>query len=385
MAKKINEVFSILEMRDMAKAKLPSVMFDYLEGSAEDELTFDWNRESFQKYEFVPRTLKDVSKIDLSTSIQGVPVGLPVISAPTGMSRMFHWEGEKAVVRATHKAGTAYSLSTVSTTSIEDVAKESKGPLFFQIYAWHNREMVLDFIDRCRQTDYQGLMLAVDLASLGKRERDLRNGHGRPAVLRKNTALGALSKPEWLFNFLTKPKMRMANMVNHLPHGGDALKVVDTVNAQFRADVSWQDAEDMMKQWNGKFMLKGIQCVEDAVKAAELGVSGIILSNHGGRQLDGAPAGMDILPEVVAAVGKDVEVFVDGGITRGSDIIKAIALGAKGCLIGRAYLYGLAAGGETGVTRVYDILRDEMTRVMQLIGCNSISELDASYVRRHVK
>lgn len=380
----INEVFSILEMRDMAKSKLPSVMFDYLEGSSEDELTFEWNRNSFSKYEFVPRTLNDVSNIDLSSTFQGVKIDLPVISAPTGMSRMFHWEGEKAVVRATHKAGTAYSLSTVSTTSIEDVAKESNGPLFFQIYAWHDRKMVLDFIERCRTQNYQGLMLAVDLASLGKRDRDLRNGHGRPAVLRKNTALGALSKPEWLINFLTKPKMRMANMVNHLPHGADALKVVDTVNAQFRADVTWKDAEEMMAQWNGKFMLKGIQCVEDAIKAAELGVTGIILSNHGGRQLDGAPAAMDILPEVKAAVGDRVEIFVDGGITRGSDIIKAVALGASGCLIGRAYLYGLAAGGEAGVTRVYDILRDEMVRVMKLIGARSINELDASYVRKHV-
>jgi L-lactate dehydrogenase (cytochrome) len=244
--------------------------------------------------------------------------------------------------------------------------------------------MVLDFIERCKKQNYRGLMLAVDLASLGKRERDLRNGHGRPAVLRRNTALGALGKPEWLFNFLTKPKMRMANMVNHLPHGADALKVVDTVNAQFRADVSWKDAKQMMKQWNGKFILKGIQCVDDAIKAAELGVSGIILSNHGGRQLDGAPAAMDILPEVVAAVGSQVEIFVDGGITRGSDIIKAVALGATGCLIGRAYLYGLAAGGEEGVTRVYDILKDEMERVMKLIGCPSISQLDASYVRKHL-
>ncbi len=380
----VNEVFSILEMRDLARKKLPGVMFDYLEGSAEDERTFDWNRNSFSKYEFVPRTLTDVSSIDLSTTFQGVHIDIPVISAPTGMSRMFHWEGEKAVVRATHKAGTAYALSTVATTSIEDVAKESNGPLFFQIYAWHNKEMVKDFIERSRHNNYKGLMLAVDLAALGKRDRDLRNGHGRPSVLRRNTALGALGKPAWLFNFLTKPKMRMANMVDHLPHGADALKVVDTVNAQFRSDVTWNDATEMMQQWNGKFMLKGIQCVEDAVKAAELGVSGIILSNHGGRQLDGAPAAMDILPEVVAAVGDKVEVFVDGGITRGSDIIKAIALGAKGCLIGRAYLYGLAAGGEQGVTRVYDILKDEMERTMKLIGCRSIGELNSSFVRKHV-
>ena len=380
---KLDECFSIADLRQLAIKNLPSVMFDYLEGSAEDEITAEWNRSSFSKYEFVPRVLKDVSKIDLSTKCQGVSIDIPIITAPTGMTRMFHWEGEKAVVRATHKAGTAYSLSTVATTSIEDISKESKGPLFFQIYAWHDREMVCDFIERCKKSNYDGLMLAVDLASLGKRERDLRNGHGRPSVLRKNTALSALSKPAWLFNFLTKPKLRMANMVEHLQHGADALKVVDSVNQQFSASVTWEDAKELQKLWGGKFMLKGIQSVEDAVLAAEMGATGIILSNHGGRQLDGAPAGLDLLPDVVKAVGSDIEVIVDGGITRGSDVIKAIALGAKSVLIGRAYLYGLAAGGEAGVTKTYDILRDEMTRVMQLIGCSSLSELGEQHVKRH--
>ena len=380
----LNECFSIADLRELAIKKLPSVMFDYLEGSAEDELTAEWNRNSFSKYEFVPRVLKDVSKIDLSTSFQGIDIDLPIVTAPTGMTRMFYWEGEKAVVRATHKAGTAYSLSTVSTTSIEDVANESKGPLFFQIYAWHDRKMVYDFIERCKRSNYDGLMLAVDLASLGKRERDLRNGHGRPAILKRNTALSALSKPGWLFNFLTKPKMQMANMVDHLPHGADALKVASTVNDQFSASVTWEDAKELQKLWGGKFMLKGIQSVEDAILAAEMGATGIILSNHGGRQLDGAPTGLDLLPDVVKAVGPNVEVIIDGGIMRGSDVIKAIALGASSVLIGRAYLYGLAAGGEAGVTRTYDILRDEMTRVMQLIGCSSIAELGPQYVKRHV-
>ncbi|MBL4586998.1 MAG: alpha-hydroxy-acid oxidizing protein [Flavobacteriales bacterium] len=379
---KLSECFSITDLRLLAQKNLPSVMFDYLEGAAEDEITKKWNEESFSNYEFVPRVLRDVSTIDLSTNVQGINIDLPIISAPTGMTRMFHHQGEKAVVRATHKAGTAYALSTVATTSIEAVAAESVGPLFFQIYAWHDKKMVADFIERCKKADYAGLMLAVDLASLGKRERDLRNGHGRPSILRRRTALAALSKPKWLYNFLTKPKMRMANMVEHLPHGADALKVVDTVNQQFIASVTWKDAEEMRKAWNGKFMLKGIQCVEDAVKAAEIGASGIILSNHGGRQLDGAPTAFDILPEVAAAVGNDMEIIIDGGIQRGSDVIKAIALGAKAVLIGRAYLYGLAAGGEEGVTRSYDILQEEMIRVMQLIGCSSLKELNAGYVKK---
>ena len=378
----LDEAFSIEDLKKIAQQKVPSVMFDYLQGGSEDEHTLDWNRSAFSNYEFVPKVLRDVSSIDLSTEVQGVKLKIPIITAPTGMSRMFHHLGEKAAVKASHKAGAAYSLSTVSTTSIEDVAKESTGPLFFQIYAWHDKNMVLDFIERCQKEKYDGLMLAVDLATLGKRERDLKNGHGRPAVIRKNTALSAISRPEWLYHFLTKPKWKMANMVNHLPHGANAMKVIDNVNAQFRADVDWKDAQEMMKLWKGKFMLKGIQSVDDAVKATEIGASGIVISNHGGRQLDGAPAPLDLLPEIVKTVGSDIEVLMDGGIMRGSDVIKAIALGAKSVLIGKAYLYGLAAGGEVGVSKTYEILTDEMIRVMRLIGCKSISELNSSYVKK---
>jgi L-lactate dehydrogenase (cytochrome) len=373
---------SIADMKKLAIKNLPSVMFDYIEGSAEDEITARWNKEAFQKYEFVPRVLKDVSTIDLSTTIQGIDVALPIITAPTGMSRMFHHLGESAVVKATHQAGTIYTLSTVATTSIESVAAASKGPKFFQIYAWHDKNMVRDFIERCKKEQYDGLMLAVDLASLGKRERDLRNGHGRPGALRKNTAKSAIKKPVWLYHYLTQPKWTMANMVEHLPHGAVAEKVLESVNQQFSASVTWQDAKEMMQLWNGPFMLKGIQSVADAVLAVELGATGIIISNHGGRQLDGAPAPLDLLPEVVKAVGKNIEILIDGGITRGADVIKAIALGAKGVLIGRAYLYGLAAGGEEGVARVYEILKDEMVRVMQLIGCASLKDLDESFVRK---
>lgn len=379
---KLSDCHTIDDLRKLAKKRVPSVMFDYLQGGSEDELTLKWNREAFSKYEFVPRVLRDVSKIDLSSTIQGVDLQLPYLIAPTGMSRMFHHLGERAVVKAAHNHGSAYTLSTVSTTSIEDVVAESQGPTFFQIYAWHDHNMVLDFIERCKKSQYNGLMLAVDLASLGKRERDLRNGHGNPGALRKNTALGALKRPAWLYHFLTQPKWTMANMVDHLPHGAEALKVVDTVNEQFSASVDWDDAKHLMDLWGGKFMLKGIQCVEDAVRAAEMGASGIIISNHGGRQLDGSPATLDLLPEVVKAVGSDLEVLIDGGVLRGSDIVKAMALGAKGVLIGKAYLYGLAAGGEAGVNRTFEILTEEVIRVMQLIGCKSIAELDASYVKR---
>jgi len=378
----LSDCHTIADLRTLAQQKLPSVMFDYIHGGAEEELTLRWNREAYAKWEFVPRVLRNVERVDLSTTVQSVNLDIPIIAAPTGMSRMFHYLGEKAVVKAAHAAGSAYSLSTVSTTSIEDVAATSQGPKFFQIYAWHDKKMVSDFIERCKKAKYDGLMLAVDLPALGKRERDLRNGHGRPGVLRRNTALAALSKPQWLYRYLTSPKWVMANMTQHLPHGAEALKVIEEINAQFDATVDWQRAEAMMAQWGGKFMLKGIQSVEDAVMTADMGASGIIISNHGGRQLDGSPSTLSLLPEIVAAVGHRTEVLLDGGIERGSDVVKALALGAKGVLMGKAYLYGLAAGGEEGVARSYAILRDEMERVMRLIGVSSLQELNASHVRK---
>jgi len=381
MTKLSKKAHSIADLRKLAIKKLPSVMFDYIEGSAEDELTAKWNIEAYQKYEFVPRILRDVSKIDLSTTVQGIDIDLPIISAPTGMSRMFHHEGERAVARATKNAGSIYTLSTVSTCSIEEIAATSTGPLFFQLYAWRDEKIVLDFLKRCKESGYKGLMLAVDLAALGKRERDLRNGHGT-AKLKINTALSALSRPNWLYHFITKPVWKMANMLEHLPHGAKVIKTVENINEQFDSTVDWNDAAKLLKLWDGPFMLKGIQSVEDAVKAVDLGATGIIISNHGGRQLDGAPAPLDLLPDVVAAVGNDIEILIDGGIRRGSDVIKAIALGAKACLIGRPYLYGLGAAGEEGVTQAYSILKDEMTRVMQLLGCRSIAELDTSYVKK---
>jgi L-lactate dehydrogenase (cytochrome) len=381
---RVNDCHSIADLRKVAHARMPSVLFDYIEGGAEDEITVSWNREAFANFSFLPRTLRDVSRVNLSTTVQGIKIDLPVIAAPTGMTRMFHHEGELAVARASHLAGTAYTLSSVATTSIEDVAAVAKGPLFFQVYVWHNRKMVNDFIERCRKMNYSGIMLAVDLAALGKRERDIHHGHGQAAKLKWNMARSAIIKPSWLYHYLKQPKWRMANMLQYLPHGALADKVLDKVNEQFDPSVSWEDARELMKAWGGKFILKGIQSKEDAILAAEMGASGIVISNHGGRQLDGAIATLDLLPEIVDAVGKDVEIMIDGGITRGSDVIKALALGAKACLIGRAYMYGLGAGGEKGVSRCYEILRDEMVRVMQLIGCSDVRELGPQYLRKRI-
>ncbi len=377
---RLSKCYAIKDLRHAAKKSLPGVMFDYIAGGAEDEITVRRNLESFQHYQFVPRVLKDVTHINLTTTIQGVRSRLPIICAPTAMSRTFHYLGEKAVAKAAGQAGIPYTLSTVATTSIEDIAKISNGVKFFQIYAWRNRQMVKDFISRCRQSQYQAIMLAVDFPTLGNRERDLRNGHGHLSEQRLKILAGALMHPKWFYRYLTSAPLTMANMVEFLPHGGDAAKTIDKVNELFDASITWQDAAEIQKLWGGPFILKGIQSVADAKLAVELGASGIVLSNHGGRQLDGAPPAMDLLPAVKAAVNDSLEIYIDGGIRRGSDVIKAIALGATACLIGRPYLYGLAAGGEAGVSHALNIFSTEMTRVMQLIGCDSVSKLSVDYV-----
>jgi L-lactate dehydrogenase (cytochrome) len=378
----IQQCFSIADLKKAAKKAIPSVMFDYIEGGAEDERTIARNKQSFLNYEFVPRVLRDVSRIDLSTQVQDVASRLPIVIAPTAMSRMFHYQGELAVARAAKSRGIPYSLSTLSTYSIEEVAAVSDIPGFFQIYVWKEAEMIDDFMQRCKNNGYQGLMLTVDMPTPGNRERDYRNGHGNPKQQKRKVALGALTKPRWLYRFLTSPSMRMANMVEHLPHGGDLAKTIESVNRQFDASVTWDRAKQMRDKWQGKFLIKGIQSLADAKKAVEIGATGIVISNHGGRQLDGAPPAMDILPEIRDAVGKDLEIIIDGGVRRGSDVIKAIALGATACLIGRPYLYGLAAAGEAGVDKALSIFETEMERVMMLIGCDSIAKLDESYIRR---
>lgn len=381
---RLSRCYSIDDLRTLARTRLPGVIFDYIERGAEDEVTQRRNIDVFNHYAFVPRVLRNVADIQLDTRVQGIPVSMPLVLAPTGLTRMFHHQGEMAVARAAHEMGLIYSLSTVSTTAIEEVPKNTATGNFFQMYVWHNKAIVNDLVARCRASGYKALYLAVDTPALGNRERDLQNGQKIPLLLKANIIKGALqpSRWPWLINFLKISPLRFANLVAHVAQGAQLEKVVTDINAQFDPAVSWDDARALQQQWGGPFIIKGIQSVADAILAADMGASGIVLSNHGGRQLDGAPAALDILPEVAAAVGTRTEVYVDGGIRRGSDVIKAVALGARACLIGRPYLYGLAAGGEAGVRLSLQILRDEMQRVMQLIGCTRIDELTPDYVHR---
>lgn len=383
MTNRIDNCFSITDLRNLARRKLPRVIFDYLEGGAEDEVTLYRNNAGFGAYDLIPRTLVDVSEIDLSTTILGQEVTFPVVLSPTGMSRLFHHQGEMAVVPAADRAGIIYSLSSVSSYDIETVGKATDGPKWFQIYVWRDRVVIRDFIQRCREAGYQALCLTVDLAVLGKRERDLRNGMTMPPQLSMGSILDAALHPCWSWNYITRPKLELANIASMPELGLDNVTTQSQhVNQQLDPSVTWDDLAWMVEQWNGPFAVKGILSATDARMAVETGVNGIIVSNHGGRQLDHAAAPVDVLPEIIDAVGDRAEVILDGGIRRGSDVVKALSLGARACMMGRPYLYGLGAGGQPGVARAIEIIRSEIQRTMQLTGCTRVADLDSSYIRK---
>ena len=382
-ARRLARSHSIADLRRLAKRRLPRAVFDYADGAAEDEVTARRNEAAFEDYDLLPRVLRDVSSVDLSTTVLGTPVSMPVLLAPTGMTRLFHHDGETAAARAAHRAGVVYTLSSLSTVSIEDLAAASDGPRWFQIYVWKDRGLVREFFDRCRAAGYDALMLTVDMPVLGQRERDLRNGMTTPPSLTLGSALDAALHPSWWWNFLTKPRIGFANVAGKGDAGhGDLTALWTYINTQFDPSVTWRDLEWMIGEWNGAFAVKGVLDAEDAARAASLGARGIVVSNHGGRQLDHSPASLDALPAVVEAVAGRAEVILDGGIRRGADVAKALALGARACAIGRAYLYGIGAGGEQGVDRALELLRAELRRALALLGCPSVTALGPEHVRR---
>ena len=372
---------SIADLRHAAKRRLPKAVFDYMDGAAEDEVTRYYNQADFGRYELLPRFLVDVKNVDMSTSVLGANIGVPFILAPTGMSRLFHHTGEKAVARAAHKARTMYSLSSVATTSIEDVASVSKGPKMLQLYVWRDREILKDFIRRAKASGYTALCLTVDLPMAGQRERDLKNGFTVPPQIKLSNILDTMLRPDWLCDFLTSPRMMLENVRDHAAAVGGLFSVIDYTTAQFDPSLTWDDMAWMIQEWGGPFAIKGILSLDDARRAVETGVSALILSNHGGRQLDHAASPISVLPEIADALGDRVEIILDGGIRRGTDVIKALSLGATAVMIGRAYLFGLGAGGEAGVDRALQLLSAEIKRNLMLIGCASVKQLGRKYLR----
>jgi L-lactate dehydrogenase (cytochrome) len=371
------------DLRRIAKRRLPGGVFDYIDGGAEDERTLRANTAAFADTAFSPRVLRGLQSVGISSAVLGEPVPFPLALAPTGFTRIADPQGELAVARAAAKMSLPYTLSTLSTRSIEEVRKVSNGRLWFQVYAWRDRGLVEDMIRRAAASEYEALMLTVDTAVFGRRERDVRRGFSLPPKIGPSTVLDGALHPGWTLAFLRNEPIRFANVIGQsVGDGASPVNLSAYVNEQFDPALSWDDIDWLRSVWDGKILIKGVQSVEDAVIAADKGVDAVILSNHGGRQLDGSPASFSLVAPVADAIGGRTEIVCDGGIRRGSDIVKAVAAGASWCMAGRPYLYALGAGGERGVDRLLEWFRADMTRTMTLIGCPDIATLDRSFLRQ---
>ena len=370
------------DLRRMARRRLPRGVFDYIDGGAEDEVCLDRNTRAFRALELRPRVLRDVRQVDTSASVLGRRIPFPLILAPTGFTRIADPPGELAAARAAARAGLPYTLSTLGTRSIEDVAGVCDGRKWFQVYVWRDKGLVAAMIRRAAAAGYEALCVTVDAAMLGRRERDVRRGFTLPPKVGPQILLDGLLHPGWTWRFARSEPITFANIVDRSSmDGSTAVDLAEYMNGQFDPSLSWADVEWMQSLWDGPILVKGIQTVEDAVIARDQGLAGVILSNHGGRQLDSAPAIVNLVAPVADAVGGDLEIICDGGIRRGGDIVKAMALGATACMAGRAYLYGLAAAGEAGVDWVIEHLRSSMARDMALSGAAAVADLTPDLVR----
>ncbi len=378
---RLSNCHNLSDLRELAFKRLPAPLFHYLEGGADDEWTLRRNTSAFDDYELLPTQLRDVAQVDATTALLGLKLDWPVFLAPTGMSRLFHHEAEPAVARAAQKSGTFYTLSTMGTTRIEDIADQGPGPWMFQIYILKDRALTTEFVERCKAAKYQALCLTVDTALAGNRERDRVTGMVLPPRFSLKSFASFAAHPRWAFHLLKNPDFQIANVVHRVGKLG-TVSLIDYVNGQFDRTVTWDDVAWLVKQWGGPFVLKGIQSPADAKRAVEVGATAIMISNHGGRQLDAAPAPIDCVAAIRDAVGDRLELIVDGGVRRGTHVLKALALGANAVSIGRPYLYGLASGGQLGVERALGMLKSELERSMALLGCRTIAELGTGHVRR---
>ncbi len=379
--RRLRKGVSVADLRAIARRRLPRGVFDYIDGGAEDEIALSANSAGFRRIGFKPRILREVGEVDTSTSLLGKPLPFPLVLAPTGFTRIAEPAGELAVARAAARAGVPYSLSTLGTRTIEEVAAAGGDRLWFQVYVWKDRGLVGELVDRAAAAGYEALCLTVDTAVLGKRERDVRRGLTLPPKLGPGTLVNGLLHPSWTWGFLRSDPIVFANVAGRdVGDGAEAIALAEYVGRQFDPSLGWGDVDWLRSRWDGPIVIKGIQTVEDATIAAGEGIDAIALSNHGGRQLDSAPSPIDLVPAVRDAVGSDVEVICDGGVRRGSDIVKAVALGATACMAGRAYLYGLGAAGEAGVDHVIHTLSTDVARTMALIGCRQVKEIDRDLV-----
>lgn len=373
--RRLQRALTINDLRTIAKRRTPQAPFDYTDGSAEEEISLARARQAFSDIEFHPAILKDVSTVSTSWEVLGKEVAMPVGIAPTGFTRMMHTEGEFAGSRAAEKFGIPFSLSTMGTASIEQVQEAApNGRNWFQLYMWKDRDRSMDLVRRAAEAGCDTLLVTVDVPVAGARLRDKRNGFSIPPALTLKTITNAIPRPWWWWDFLTTPPLEFASLSSWQG------TVAELLEFMFDPTIDFDDLKWIKSQWPGKVVVKGVQTVDDAKKLAKVGVDGIVLSNHGGRQLDRAPIPFHLLPIVAKEVGKDMEIHLDTGIMSGADIVASVALGARFTLIGRAYLYGLMAGGQKGVERALQILHDEMVRTMRLLGVASLEELTPKHV-----
>tara|TARA_B100001079_G_C16375961_1_gene499705 strand:+ start:440 stop:1588 length:1149 start_codon:yes stop_codon:yes gene_type:complete len=379
---RLTQCHNYADFRKLAKSRLPSPIFDYIDGAADDEITYRRNSQSYDEVDLVPNVLAGVENVNMETEVMGQKLALPFYCAPTALQRLFHHEGERAVAKAASKHNTMFGVSSLATVTVENIAKITNGPKLFQFYFHKDRGLNDALLNRAKDAKFNVLALTVDTITGGNRERDLRSGFTSPPKLTLDSILSFALHPMWAWNFYTKEKFDMPHLSGYVTEGTNlAVSVGEYFSTMLDQSMNWDDAEKLCAQWDGEFALKGIMSVEDAKRAVDIGCTGIMVSNHGGRQLDGSRAPFDQLAEICDAVGDKIDVICEGGIQRGTHVLKALSVGAKCCSIGRYYLYALAAAGEAGVERALNQLRLEIERDMKLMGVTKIDQLDRSNIR----
>jgi L-lactate dehydrogenase (cytochrome) len=378
---RLSDCHNVDDFRRLARQRLPSPIYDYIDGGADDERTKTRNTSAFDDCDLVPDILAGVSNIDMSVTVMGQKIAMPLMLSPTALQRLFHWQGERAVAAVAERFNTWFGISSLATVSIEEIGK-IKTPKLFQLYVHKDKGLNTSMIERCQAAQFDAIALTVDVAVSGNRERCLRSGFTSPPRFTPASALSYATHPAWVFNYLLREKFALPNLETHVDAGTNvALSVADYFNTMLDPTMDWKMAEDIRSQWGGHFALKGIMSVADAKRAVDIGATAIYVSNHGGRQLDGSRSPFDQIAEIADAVGGQIDIICDGGIRRGSHVLKALAAGATACSGGRLYLYALAAAGEAGVDRVIGKLHDEIERDMRLMGVNRVAGLDRSKLR----
>ncbi len=379
---RLKHCFNTPQFRKLAKQRLPGPIFHYIDGAADDEVTYRRNTQAFDDCDLVPNVLAGVEEIDMSTTVMGKKIDLPIFLSPTALQRLFHHDGERGVARAAEKYGTWFGISSLGTVSIEEVGEAISTPKMFQLYVHKDKGLTNSMIQRCKDADFDAIALTVDTIVGGNRERDLVTGFTSPPRLTPRSLISFATHPQWTLNHLFREKFELSQLKDYVDEGTNlSLSVSDYFSTMLDQSMDWKAAEDICKDWGKEFCLKGIMSVEDARRAVDIGATAIMISNHGGRQLDGSRTPFDQLAEIVDAVGDKIDVICDGGIQRGTHVLKALSLGAKACSGGRWYLYALAGAGQAGVEKALSNMRTEIERGMKLMGARSVADLDRNNLR----